>query len=167
MPSTWWENATGCHLLWAADVNFFIRRRVLWTLCSESREFLKDIAIVLVFFRTTKPTTVLCSRKKRFVYSLESYMSSQMVCWHPQTHSPLDSKEKTLLPWAELHSVPIMNPFTTMSSGILCQTSIIYFENPSKSWARKQWLFLKRLNLLNSVLTDGKAKNVYTRPHEI
>lgn len=91
-----------------------------------------------------------------------------MVYWHPQTHSLWDSKVKppSSWSWAILY-MPITNPVPTMPSVILIQASVIFFGNPSKLRARKQWLFLKRLNLLNNILTDEKKRENLHRPHEI
>lgn len=106
---------------------------------------------------------------RKYLFTYQSHICFlTVVCRHQQTRSLWDSRIKSpssLRP--TILYMPVMNPAMTMPNVILFQTSVIFFGNPSKPRARKQWLFLKRLNLLNSILTDGKTTNVYIRPHEI
>ena len=131
-----------------------------------AESFLKTLLLFWSFSDQPSPQQFsVPGRRDLFTHKSHACLLKWSADIHKHIHYWSLKKNPSSLSWA-LFCMPIMNPFTTMSSGILCQTSIIYFGNPSKSWARKQWLFLKRLNLLNSVLIDGKAKNVYIRPHE-
>lgn len=154
-----------CHQLSsAANVNLFIKRCGLCTLFWKQRAFKRhDYRFCSSQIHWVHSKFSIPGRRHLFTHQSHVCFLA-IVCWQPQTHPLLDSKAKSPLPELSCTLYAYNGSRLTRQSKILFQTPVI-LENPFKPRTRKQWLFLKRPNLLNSILTDVKTKSVYSRPH--